>query len=214
MNIMIKYLLKTSPQTRRSNTFQKIFFGNSKTYSPDGPLPHPPILFYYLNRNVRKKAILTMNTVQQLPPETINKLAISSIMKKYGSKRIQPFKFHALSPPLRRYYAATITNNDGARTSKRMVFMYNQEGKIDFLAILPSHEYCLLKEISQRAENLKEVYEYFEVYNMYRFNRTLAPDKQYHYLLKLCIRKKFSESIIDSMKVDKDKYLRLMNSDI
>ena len=158
--------------------------------------------------------MLTMKAVQELSPESINKLAQSSKTKKFGSKRIEPFRFHALSSPLGGYYSAKIGNNDRARTAKRMVFMINQEGKIDLFAILPSHEYYLLKEISQRAENQREVYEYFEKYNMYRFNRTLTADMQYHYLLKLCVRKKFSESIIEYMKVYKDSYIQLMNLDI
>ena len=212
---MIKYLLRTSFQTKLSNTFHKIFFGNPRTYPPNGPLPHPPILFYYLSKkDIKKNAILTMNAVQKLPLETINKLAESSRMERRGSKRIQPYKFHALSHSLRGYYAAVISNIDGARTRKRMVFMYNQEGEFDFFAILPSHEYHLLEDIIQRAEHQKEVYEYFEKYNMYRFNRTLTADKQYHYLLKLCIRKNYSEAIIEYMKVYKDKYIQLMNSDI
>ncbi|KAI6659075.1 hypothetical protein LOD99_14751 [Oopsacas minuta] len=216
--MMIKFLDKTTFQTKLAHFFYKLFYANTINKQNGSLLPPP--LFYYLYKPIKKQATSTRNVVLNIPQATVERLTeelskapVSDkkyIQKmKYGSERIDPFAFHALSHSLFGFYSATLPN---ISNRMRMVFTFNvQEGSLKFCAILPSHEYEVFHKISLRAKNLNEVYEYFEKYNLYRFNQTLSPEEQYRHLIKMCTRKKFSESIIEYMKNDED-FIKLMQT--
>ena len=146
--------------------------------------------------------------VSENPTELIKKY-LKELNKIINLKRIRidPFQFHALLYRLSGLYSATV-ETETSLYNMRMIFSVNQEGMLQFFAILPSHEYELLNSIIAKAESLKEVQSFFEKYNVYWFNPQLSPEDQYRCFFRKCNRLKYSKAVIAHVESKKPTIIK------
>ena len=147
--------------------------------------------------DLRSKILASDNPAQIIQERLTELKTLETQPPNYIS--IDLFQLHALSYNLYGFYSAHIKVPENASSEfkkMRMIFKYNLGKKIEYFALLPSHEYNLFNAIVERANSLKEAYTFLGKYNRYCFNRAMKVEDKYTNLLKMCYKLKFSEDFV------------------
>ena len=142
------------------------------------------------NGDFQNKSTISQNQKEKI----LTSKKPSKVIQRYImriNKETYPFRFHALFSELEGFYSASVDSH----LQMRMIFTVGQDRKPEFFTILPSHNYALLTDVVNLANDSTEVKRILEAFNVFWFNQQLSPEDQYRYFVKKCIREKCNKDI-------------------